>query len=77
MKFSPHAKKGDVKVTKVKQLERELMKYPDKWVAVCNNKVIATANSLRAIYKKLSAEDRKKKPLITKVTAEDEDILIA
>lgn len=64
-------------MTKVKELEQELMKHPNKWVAVHNNKVIAEANSLRAIYNKLSAEDRRKTPLITKVTAKDEDILIA
>lgn len=49
--------------------------YSGKWVAIVGDKVIASGDSLKEVYKKAKEKSRGKEPLFAKIP-EDEETLI-
>lgn len=54
----------------------ELEKYPGKWVAVLEGKIIAVGSTYGETYKKARQKSPDKAPLVTYVPPEGEELLI-
>lgn len=56
----------------VSEHQKELAKYAGKWIAVLNNKLIASGHSLFGVTEAIKRKDIKGLPLITMVPRKDE-----
>ena len=54
----------------------ELEKFPGKWVAVVEDRIVANGDSYRAVYREAKRKFPEKIPLVTYVPRKGEELLI-
>jgi hypothetical protein len=50
--------------------------YAGKWVAIVEDKVIASGDDLKEVYKKAKEKSGKKEPLFAKIPKEEETLIL-
>ena len=48
-------------------MKTNVSSYIGKWIAICNNKIVASGKDVKKVYKEAKKQFPKKRPLITRV----------
>jgi len=48
-------------------METDLSSYIGKWIAICNNEIVASGKDVKKVHKEAKTKFPKKRPLITRV----------
>ena len=48
-------------------MKTDVSSYTGKWIAICNNQIIASGRDVKKVYKKAKEKFPKKRPLITRI----------
>lgn len=56
--------------------ETDLSSYAGKWVAILGEKVIASGDDFKEVYKKAKAVAKDKEPLFTRIPKEEETLIL-
>jgi len=55
---------------------KEVEKYAGKWIAVLDNKILASGNSVKEVVALAKKKAARKLPLVTKVPRKDEEMYV-